>query len=201
MSTEPPASTPPPGWYPDPAGTNRRRWWDGRAWTEYYGDSTWDGTVEQPPLPPGARVNTVFIWILTLLPLVSVVALLSWDIPGYFRRVLEDPQNPLVAYSDPGLLLLQGTGFLLYAAQVVLAYFDWRALKRIGVVKPFHWAWSFLSIVYYIGRPVVLWRRVHGGLAPLWTWIAVYLLSIVAVVVKIVLAVGALAQMAQNLAG
>ena len=26
---------PPPGWHPDPAGTNRWRWWDGQRWTEH----------------------------------------------------------------------------------------------------------------------------------------------------------------------
>ncbi|WP_369132611.1 phospholipid scramblase-related protein [Modestobacter sp. I12A-02662] len=35
--------TPPPGWYPDPAGGPGTRWWDGRGWTEH---------VQQPPAPP-----------------------------------------------------------------------------------------------------------------------------------------------------
>ena len=26
---------PPPGWYPDPGGANRWRWWDGQRWTEH----------------------------------------------------------------------------------------------------------------------------------------------------------------------
>ena len=31
MPTE--SALPPFGWYPDPAGTNMLRWWDGSAWT------------------------------------------------------------------------------------------------------------------------------------------------------------------------
>jgi uncharacterized RDD family membrane protein YckC len=35
-SAPPPAAatTPPPGWYADPGGQSRMRWWDGRRWTD-----------------------------------------------------------------------------------------------------------------------------------------------------------------------
>ncbi|KQS68538.1 phospholipid scramblase-related protein [Modestobacter sp. Leaf380] len=39
MSSPPP----PPGWYPDPAGTPGTRWWDGNGWTEH---------VQQAAAPP-----------------------------------------------------------------------------------------------------------------------------------------------------
>lgn len=194
MTSPNPSSAPAPGWYPDPAGTNRRRWWDGRAWTDYFADGGWDGTIDQPPLAPGSNVNTPWIWILTLLPLVQAVAFLTWDIQGYFRRAMESPQTASVAaFVDPGYLLLQGVGFLIFAATVVLAFLDWRALKAMGIVKPFHWAWAFLTLVYIIGRPVVLWRRVRGGLAPLWVFIGVYLVTLVVISVKFVTAFSALA--------
>ncbi|MGY1600874.1 phospholipid scramblase-related protein [Geodermatophilus sp. SYSU D00815] len=43
--TQPP---PPPGWYPDPAGSGGTRWWNGQGWTEH---------VQAPAAPPSPPVQ------------------------------------------------------------------------------------------------------------------------------------------------
>jgi len=86
----------------------------------------------------------------------------------------------------PVYFLLTFSGFLTYAATVLLAYFDSERLKRDGVVRPFHWAWSFLSgAVYVIGRSVIVAKVAPGrGLAPIWVLIGVLCLSFVVTTVK-----------------
>lgn len=46
---------PPAGWYPDPAGAPRQRYWNGTAWTEHYHPPV----VAAPPPPTGAPVSVV----------------------------------------------------------------------------------------------------------------------------------------------
>jgi hypothetical protein len=64
------ADAPRPGWYPDPAGGVRLRWWDGTDWSDDYrsrpsvgqlllAEKAWQATqtagrVAEPRLPPGA---------------------------------------------------------------------------------------------------------------------------------------------------
>jgi uncharacterized protein YxjI len=45
--TQPP---PPPGWYPDPAGTPGTRWWDGQGWTEHVQQA-----APPPPVQPAPQ--------------------------------------------------------------------------------------------------------------------------------------------------
>jgi hypothetical protein len=190
-----PTPLPAPGWYPDPAGTSRRRWWDGRAWTDYFADGGWDGVIAQPPLPAGARVNTVWIWLYVFLPVLSIALSLVLDQAGAARRAAEvaTRSDGVVVVQSGVQLGAQGIGLLLYGVGVLLAALDWRALARVGVVRPFHWAFAFIPApVYIIGRTVVLRRRVRRGMAPLWAWIAVTLASIVVTVVLITMIMSAI---------
>jgi hypothetical protein len=185
-----PTPSPAPGWYADPAGTNRRRWWDGRAWTDYFADGGWDGTIEQQPLPAGARVNTVWIWIYVLTPVITIITSLLQN-PATTERqaLLRSPSG--ITETNVSFFHVGASGFLgigLYALGVLMAALDWRELGRIGVVRPFHWAYAFIPApVYIIGRTVVVRRRVHRGMAPMWTWIAIFAASVVIGVVHGVL--------------
>jgi uncharacterized protein YxjI len=43
------APPPPPGWYPDPAGSGGTRWWDGQGWTDHVQQAA---SLPPPPAPP-----------------------------------------------------------------------------------------------------------------------------------------------------
>ena len=42
---------PAPGWYPDPAGSQRLRWWSGGEWTEQFHDMPQQGAPVAPQIP------------------------------------------------------------------------------------------------------------------------------------------------------
>lgn len=176
---------PPAGFYPDPSGGPGRRWWDGRQWTDRVEQAYTGAAVQQPALAEGTRTDTVWIWVLVLIPLLNLLATALFDWRGYVQSSLDsslsqDPNASLTQFTYPGYALVQLLNFLVYGATVVFAWLDWRALKQRGIVKPFHWAWAFLSsIVYVIGRSVVVRRRARGGLAPLWVFIAVVVVGFV----------------------
>jgi hypothetical protein len=193
----------PPGWYPDPAGTGRFRWWDGSAWTDQFSTPQVPGpygapaagsyggapySPQRPLISSGTPVYNPLIWIITLLPLLTMLLLLFWN-PNFRVIYIGSEQTPTVdpaSIFTPVYFLLVFSGFLTYAATVLLAYFDSERLKRDGVVRPFHWAWSFLSgAVYVIGRSVIVAKVAPGrGLTPIWILIGVFFLSFVETTVK-----------------
>jgi hypothetical protein len=71
--------------------------------------------------------------------------------------------------------------FLLYGLSVFFAFLDRQRLLKSGVVRPFHWAWAFLSaLVYVIGRSVIVNKVApKRGLWPVWATIAVFVISMV----------------------
>ncbi|WP_382309849.1 DUF2510 domain-containing protein [Herbiconiux sp. UC225_62] len=203
--------TTPAGWYADPAGSPQLRWWDGGAWTDHlqapaqaapvapayaqapapqYG---YPAASTLPPVPAGTPAYGPFIWVITLLPLISflLIPLLLPSLEQQMRTSITDPygQQLYGDYSMSGLVV-QGVvnllSLLLYAATVVLAYFDHRWLLRAGYVRPFHWAWAFLNPVYPIGRSVVVRRRSGRGIAPMWVSIAIAAIGLIIAIVLIV---------------
>lgn len=201
--------TPPPGWYHDPAGTGRLRWWDGALWTDQFsaphaaayppgpygagphGPGPYAAAAyipERPRISSETPVYNPMIWIITLLPLLSVVLLALWN-PEFRLINIGSRNTPTVdpaSVFTPAYFLLVFSGFATYAVSVLLAYFDSERLKRDGVVRPFHWAWSFLSgTVYVVGRSVIV-RKVapERGLVPVWVLIGVVVLSVAVWTIK-----------------
>lgn len=179
-SVETPAT--PPAWYPDPADATRLRWWDGGQWTAHLHDPSvaQHPVVSTPTVGPQTPVYNGFIWAIVLLPLLSSIAFLTFDMNAYAIRSLSGERGVSLATVPYSLL-----GWAIYLVIPLLAYFDRRRLQRDGYVRPFHWAWAFLnSAVYVIGRSVVVKRRSGRGIAPIWIWAAVVLVSIAIAVIK-----------------
>jgi hypothetical protein len=175
---------PGPGWYIDP-GSGRRRWWNGIAWTaQFDGDSPGLGNTlgaeTQRVLSSGTSVNPWPIWVVVVvLPLVPLLPLLTVDFAAYVRQALAAYQFHTAVPDPAGLTTMQLLSWASYPATALFAYLDWRTLKDRGVVRPFHWAWAFIpfasTLVYVIGRSVVLKRRVGRGTSPLWIYLLVSL--------------------------
>lgn len=169
-----------PRWHADPEGGPGLRWWDGTQWTTAVMGQADLGPPVQQPLPAGTPVYTWSIWAIVALPVVSIIGLLVIPLPSF--AAIYDPQSAaqLQRSFDVTGLLRNALSLVVYAAAVLLALHDRRALLRAGYVRPFHWAWAFLySGVYVVGRSIIVQRRIGRGLAPIWVWAGVSVLGVI----------------------
>lgn len=139
----------------------------------------------RPLLPPETLVPNLFVWLLVgtlpVMLLMAVLQILWW--PEFFQAADADDQERMTVYGMVILLFIV-VALALNAAIIVFGFFDWRRLRKAGVVRPFGWAWMFLSpVVYMTGRTVVLWqvsRARSRVLAPMLAFAVGYLLVVVA---------------------
>ena len=133
--------------------------------------------------PAGTKTGTVWIWLIVLLPLLSISSLFLIDVTGYVRELVTDPTSLAALFSlyvSPGFLITLGLSLVLYALTVIFAVRDHQTLVQRGVPRPFHWGFAFFGpVVYTIGRSVVVKIRTGQGLGPLWGAIAVFGVSMI----------------------
>ncbi len=179
----------------------------------YPGDTTSPGAAAYPggtayPTAPAAPTaapvrrdiptDTVWIWLVVALPLLSLAVLFLFDWNTYVQESLYASAFPEAApyAASSSLAVTAGASigsFVLAGLIVLFSYLDWRQLRARGIQNPFHWAFGFFVLllssgaVYIIGRAVVLRRQTGKGLGPVWGWIAVTIITIVAVSIWVVM--------------
>ena len=187
----------PAGWYPDATGT--QRWWDGTQWTAAAPPTNFAGPGQPARVTDGTSANTVWVWLIVLLPLACVIP--TFGYMAYLQQAMLDmlhvipfdgseidPQDMVALQMgmifNPWYVVLTLLSLATVGVSVWFAYLDARELERRGFTRPFHWAWTALSpFVYVIGRFVVVRRRGGQSTAPLVVLIvtqAAFLIGVVA---------------------
>ncbi len=179
--------------------------------------SAYGATPAYPSAPPVAydttprrdiTTNTVWVWLLVFLPLLSLLGVVMFDWTSYIRDSFyagvysyDSGDTAMAGTSAAGTLLTvvsSVVSLVISALTVLFAFLDWRQLRARGVERPFHWAWSFFvlvvgsGLVYIIGRGVILRRRTGSGLAPIWASIAVNVVVLIGFVIWVVVLIAQL---------
>ena len=184
--TNPSLPSTPAGWYPDPAGSPRNRWWDGTQWTENYHDPLQAAQLNTYALkaPEGTTTTTLWFWGLVVLTVINLLVGLTVFLPGNLETAIATGLSDDAPLFTPTDVISSAVNLLLIAAFVLFSYFDFNALRENGVPKPFHWAWSFFAFLFYplylFGRAIVINRRTGSGLAGIALPI-VYLIATIAI--------------------
>ena len=146
----------------------------------------------QPVLraPEGTNPSTLWLWLIVVLSALicipSFIYLATIDFSGFFRSTM-DTSDPFAVYGfllTPAYAASLAATAIGYIGTALFAYLDYRTLTARAVPRPFHWATalvpSYGTYVYVIGRAIVVHRRTGGGLAPLWVFVALNVLTFIA---------------------
>ncbi|HEU5223519.1 MAG TPA: DUF2510 domain-containing protein [Candidatus Lumbricidophila sp.] len=191
-------STPavPAGWFPDPAGSDKDRWWTGTEWTAELSSrpvsrSRLVASAEQEIAPAPASVRTrasaasngpytVWIWLIAAYPVIALAPLFVLDFRSLFELTATDPRGVSSLLVSPGYLLALAVGWGAAIAMIWFAYLDYATLRRRGHAIRFHWAWAILWLfLYVIGRSVAVRRETGRGTEPLWITVMLWVLTTV----------------------
>jgi hypothetical protein len=174
----------PAGWYPVSAGSANLRYWDGAAWTEHIHNPAVavapvaTARPVQPKAPEGTSPNTIWFWLTVASVVVGIAGSAVSAVSAVNLGSVDDSAVWTPAFTAALIL-----GAIETVAYILFPILDWRVLRKRGVPSPFHWAWSLFSlplsspIVYVIGRTVVVKRRTGKGLAPLWVFVGLQVIS------------------------
>ena len=145
--------------------------------------------VAIPKAPPGTKTNTPWIWLVVFLRLVQLVPLffIDWSSMFDLSSLASSSRASLALMTSPVYLLATLGGWVIYGLCALFAYLDFKQLRDAGVPRPFHFAWVFLSsIIYTIGRAVVVKRRTGHGNAVLWASIgSIVLIFIITIIMSV----------------
>jgi len=151
------------------------------------------GTAEAARVPAGTPVDTLWIWLVVALPVLAALPTFFWDFGAYMTQSMSvtTSMNPLTAalgpYTDPWYLAATFGGWVAYGLLVWFSYLDYAALAKLGYQRRFHWAWAFLwSLVYVIGRSIVVRRQAGRGYLPMAAAIALTVVVTIGVTVWMV---------------
>jgi hypothetical protein len=132
---------------------------------------------ERPLLAPGARVDTVWIWLIVVVPWVLASTIYLFDIRAVLDALWIDDTAVALGHVGLHLALLAGSSVVTIGLALLFAFRDARALRAVGVVRPFPWGFAAIAgVVYVIGRQVVLRKVTPASAAPLVVSIVLYVL-------------------------
>lgn len=131
----------------------------------------------RPLLPPDARVETVWLWLIVVVPWILASSVFLFDVDAVLDALWVGDADAATAHVALHLGVLLAQSLLTIALDLLFAWRDARRLRAAGVVDPFPWGFAAVAgIVYVIGRLVVLRKVARPSVVPLVVSIGLYLL-------------------------